>query len=365
MSDGNKDDTTRMSDTLMREVAAVRRLREDVLLLRFHLARRTDMAKIIDPADRLVSEAALASSLEVLENADRGVLLPAGHITAASAALLDAVDKLVTASRLAQEQDGTGEEPFPVTPESLRACLPEDDIARALGAPVPGDGKKRKTANEAKSFLIKSCVWTVVYFFIALLVHGLTIIAKQLPGFTLFGLPLSGDSTTLKNIAIPFSAFVWALVGSRVWILIRFRRFGASYSFDPAQAEVLEARVLSGSVTTAVILYLVFGGGEEEAWAKHWVENLPLWGFVLGYAGKLQVELIRKMVDYVQNAISKLPATAGKGREKPADHRGSATGAARNPASRSAIAGLAREPEVRDVEGEPSPAEPLPSGKKG
>jgi hypothetical protein len=363
MSDGNQDDTTKRSDTLMREVAAVRRQREDVLLLRFHLARRTDMAKIIDPADRLVSEAALASSLEVLENADRGVLLPAGHIAAASASLLDAVDKLVTASRLAQEQDGTGEEPFPVTPESLRACLPEDDIAKALGTPVPSDGKKRKTANEAKTFLIKSCAWTVFYFVIALAVHGLTVIATQLPNLTLLGLPLSGDSTTLKNIAIPFSAFVWALVGSMVWILIRFRRFGASYSFDPAQAEVLQARVLSGSVTTAVLLYMVFGG--RDPWAKDWAENLPLWGFVLGYAGKLQVELIRKMVDYVQSAISKLPATAGKGREKPADHRGSATGAARNPASRSAIAGLAREPEVRDVEGEPGPAEPPPSGKKG
>jgi hypothetical protein len=361
MSDGDQDDTSKRSDTLMREVAAVRRLREDVLLLRFHLARRTDMAKMIDPADRLVSEAALASSLEVLENADRGVLLPAGHIAAASTSLLDAVDKLVTASRLAQEQDGTGEEPFPVTPESLRACLPEDDIAKALGTPPSVDSRKRKTANEAKSFLNKSCLWTVVYFFIALVVHGLTIVALQLPGLTWLGLPLSGKSSTLGNVLIPLSAFVWALVGSRVWILIRFRRFGASYSFDPAQAEVLQARVLSGSVTTAVLLYLVFGG--KDPWAKDWAENLPLWAFTLGYAGKLQVELLRRMVDYVQSAISRLPANAGKGREKPAGRPEPA--AAGSSAARSAIAGRPPEPKVRDIEGAPGPAGPLPPAKKG
>jgi hypothetical protein len=152
-------------------------------------------------------------------------------------------------------------------------------------------------------------------------------------------------------------------VGSRVWILIRFRRFGASYSFDPAQAEVLEARVLSGSVTTAVLLYFVFGG--KEPWAKNWTEDLPLWAFTLGYAGKLQVELLRRMVDYVQNAISKLPATAGKGRDKPAGRPGSATAGAGNPASRSALAGLPPDPKVRDVEGRPGPAGSAPSGEKG
>ena len=102
------------------------------------------------------------------------------------------------------------------------------------------------------------------------------------------------------------------MVGSFVWILIRFRRFGATFAFDPSQAKVYWARVFSGSVVTAVLLYFVFGGGEE-AWAGNWEVNLPLWAFVLGYAGRLQVELLRTMVERVQRGLrTVVPASVGE-----------------------------------------------------
>jgi len=333
---------------LQGEVERVKRLREDVLLLRFHLVRRTDLAKIIDPGDRLSSEAALKSSLEILENVEQNRMPPVGHIAAACASLLDSIDRLVTAARMAQEQDGTGEEPFPVTPESLRACLSELDIAYALGVPPPTD-KKRQTANEAKTFLFGKFIWTVVWFFVAVCVHAaIVLLLQQGKGVLVekvLGLSLSPEEAgILKNILIPLSAFFWALVGSFVWILIRFRRFGAAYAFDPAHAEVFKARVLSGSITTAVLLYFVFGGAKP--WAENWTVDLPLWGFILGYAGKLQVELLGKMVDRVQGAISGVVGGQAKGGQSGGADRGAAS--EEKARSASASVNAARDPETKD-----------------
>jgi len=215
--------------TLQREIERVKRLREDVLLLRFHLVRRTDLAKIIDPGDRLSSEAALKSSLEILENVEQNKMPPVGHIAAASASLLDSIDRLVTAARMVQEQDGTGEEPFPVTPESLRACLSELDIAYALGVPPPTD-KKRQTANEAKTFLFGKFVWTIIWFFVAVCVHAaIVLLLQQGKGVLVekvLGITLSPEEAgILKNILIPLSAFFWALVGSFEGIGVRHPQY--------------------------------------------------------------------------------------------------------------------------------------------
>ncbi len=330
-----------MHPTLKAEVQRVRRMREDVLLLRFHLARRADFAKIIEAGDRLSSELALNSSLEVIENIERGLIPPVGHIAAASASLLDTIDKLVTAAHPAQEQDGTGDDPFPVTPESLRACLPKTDIAFALGQ-APSKSY-RDTANQAKSFLRGKYWRTVIFFTFAVLVQSTLVTgSKLLTWFHL--LPTDGRPAQplaellnphgdLETVGILISAFLWALVGSYVWILIRFRRFGATYTYDPALKGVFEARVVSGSITTVVLLYFVFGGAEP--WAKNWQVDLPLWAFILGYAGKLQVELIEKMVERIQGAITSIAGGKAKGRGGVASETAPTTtaGAASAPAS--------------------------------
>jgi hypothetical protein len=144
-------------------------------------------------------------------------------------------------------------------------------------------------------------VYTAIFFSLALLVH------LAIPSYLVF------KSISIPDVVmIPLSGFFWAMVGSLVWILIRFRRFGATFAFDPSQAEVYWARVVSGSTVSAVLLYFVFGGGEE-AWAENWAVNLPLWAFVLGYAGRLQVELLRTMVEYVQRRLPKVaPTPAGE-----------------------------------------------------
>jgi hypothetical protein len=323
------------------------------------------MARLIEPNDRLASEMALASSLEVLENADRGVLLPAGHVSAASSALLDAVDKLVTASRLAQEQDGTGDEPLPITPESLRACLPQADIDFALGTVYLSEKEnheapKREALTPAKRFLREILVWTSLWFFIALVVHGGALIALRDPLLSwLWKVDLQPLAPLVNSLAIPISAFFWALVGSMVWILMSFRRFGAAYAFDPAQANVFRARVLSGSITTAVLMYLVFGG--KTPWANDWAENLPIWAFALGYAGKLQVEILQKVVEHVRAGISRFPAS-GSGR------RGSGTQtrvSAREVAARPPLAGLPPEPEIPNGPSDSRGPSTAPSGSKG
>ena len=94
-------------EIINREIMRIKRLREDVLLLRFHLARRTDITEVIDDTDRLLTESALKSSLEVLEGYDDKKIPPAGNISAAASALMYAVDTLVNGARMAEEKDAT------------------------------------------------------------------------------------------------------------------------------------------------------------------------------------------------------------------------------------------------------------------
>jgi hypothetical protein len=313
----DQDDANQGKKNLLkREIERIKRLREDVLLLRFHLARRTDITELISDTDRLISEEALKSSLEILEWQETGkrpVFIKDGdedeetpttdYVAAAAASLMYSVDVLVNAARMAQEKDATGEPPFPVTPESLRSSLPKADVDAALGIEV-GKNKKRETASEAKTY-IHSMTWrTFVVFAFTLTIQIVVIyfssFEKNLnPGVIL---PYGGGINLSKDVVIPVTAFFWATLGSLVWILIRFRRFGAAYAFDPAHAEIFEARVYSGAITTAVLLYFVFGG--KEPWAKNWRTDLPLWAFVLGYAGRLQVELLRIMVERVEKAFT-------------------------------------------------------------
>jgi hypothetical protein len=342
----NPPDNEMPTDIITREIACIKRLREDVLLLRFHLTRRSDLAKIIDPGDRLSSEAVLKSSLEILSTVEHGKMPPVGHIAAASAALLDAVDRLVTAARMAQEQDGTGETPLPVTPESLRASLPPSDIDHVLGT-SSSQGKSRETAPEARRFITRKCVWTIFWFIIAVCVHtAIVALSKKCPPI----LAVAGSAEVqtkkvmIENFLIPFSGFFWALVGSYVFILMRFRRFGAAYAFDPAQARIFKARILSGSITTAVLLYFIFGG--EKPWAENWEVNLPLWGFIIGYAGKLQVDILSRMVERVENAIQ--GAVGTKTQDRQGHLPGQGTAADENTAS--TTAGVPREPQTEDPE---------------
>ena len=299
------------TETLNKEIARLKNLREDVLLLRFHLARRVDIAKEIDQTDRLISETALKSSLEILERVEKNEIPPIGHVAATASSLMYAVDALVHGARMAAERDGTGEPPPPITPESLRASLPEQDIAAALGEKPPE--KKRKAFTVAGKFLKIKTGQTVIFFLLALLFH-LAVTSS-----------LDFKSSRFLDIVIPVSGFLWAMVGSFVWILVRFRRFGANFAFDPSQAEVYEARVFSGSILSAVLIYFVFGGGEA-AWAENWQVNLPLWAFVLGYAGRLQVELLRIMVERVQRSLPKAaPPSAGETRATPSQKRDNET----------------------------------------
>jgi len=338
--DKNGQDTGRHREgkgngILKKEIDRIRRLREDVLLLRFHLARRTDISELISDTDRLISEEALKSSLEMIEWQETGkrpVFIEekdeeeetptTDYVSAAAASLMYSVDVLVNAARMAQEEDATGEPPFPITPESLRASLPKADVNAALGEEVPKD-KKRETASEAKPY-IRWMIWrTLSVFVIALSVQILVVYLSPAttdadPGIILpLILPLIGGIQISKDIVIPVTAFLWAMVGSLIWILIRFRKFGAAYAFDPAHAEFFRARVFSGAITSAVLLYFVFGG--EKAWAENWRVNLPLWAFVLGYAGRLQVELLRIMVERVEKGITALvpSATTKKKKDEP------------------------------------------------
>jgi hypothetical protein len=286
------------TNTLNKEIARLQNLREDVLLLRFHLARRADITQEIDQTDRLISETALKSSLEILERVERNEIPPMGHVAAAASSLMYAVDALVHGARMAAEKDGTGEPPAPITPESLRASLPEPDIAAALGQEPRTKARKSTSAGK---FLIRKTWETIFWFVIAVLVH-----------FSATSSSISQLSSIPPVVKIPTAAFAWAYVGSLVWILVRFRRFGASFSFDPAQASSYRARVFSGAILSAVLLFFVFGGGKE-AWAENWEVNLPLWAFVLGYAGRLQVELLRIMVERVQRSLPKaVPTPVGE-----------------------------------------------------
>ena len=108
----------RKESILKKEVERIKRLREDVLLLRFHLSRRTDITELISDTDRLISEEALKSSLEILEWQETGkrpVFIEerdeqedaptTDYVAAAAASLMYSVDVLVNAARMAQEED--------------------------------------------------------------------------------------------------------------------------------------------------------------------------------------------------------------------------------------------------------------------
>jgi len=318
-----------MNRVLEKDIHRIQRLREDVLLLRFHLARRTDITQVIDETDRLQAESALKSSLAVLSAYESHQPLPPGHVSAASSALMYAVDRLVHGARLADIEDATGEPPPPVTPESLRASLPPSDTAHALGR---SEADQQSTVkSQASRFVIRQ-IWYAIFVFVVALCFqilitcpfdeapsssdaGIAEVEKtedskktQSSPDVVSGVPIEilkylgcKDTTVPKDILIPISAFLWAIVGAMVWILIRFRRFGSAYAFNPAHARVYSARVVSGAVTTSILLYFVFGG--KEPWAKNWTIDLPLWAFVLGYAGRLQVELLRRMVERIEQAL--------------------------------------------------------------
>ncbi|OEU66998.1 MAG: hypothetical protein BBJ57_02605 [Desulfobacterales bacterium PC51MH44] len=298
------------TEVIKKEIARLKRLREDVLLLRFYLARRADITKPKYDTDRLISENALKSSLEILEKIEKKKIPPIGHISSAVSTLMYAVDILVGAARMDAEQDATDEPQNPVTPESLRASLPLADIAAALGEKIHGI-EKRQTAGRAKKYIFSKIMMTAIFFLLALTFHFL--FATSFKDTSIDNsLILLMKTSLAKNMGIIISAFLWAIVGSYVFILIRFRQFNAAYAFDPALAKVFKARVYSGAVTSAVLLYFVFGGNEP--WAENWEVNLPLWAFVLGYAGKLQVELLRIMVERVGRALTKFaqPPTRGE-----------------------------------------------------
>lgn len=294
---------------IKKEIARLKRLREDVLLLRFYLARRADITQPKYDTDRLISENALKSSLEILEKIEKKKIPPIGHISSTVSTLMYAVDILIGAARMDAEQDAADEPHNPVTPESLRASLPFADIAAALGEKIYGK-EKRQTANKAGKYIFSKIVMIIIFFGIALAFHlFITFSFKD----TSIGnsLVLLIKTSLGKNITILISAFLWAIVGSYVFILIRFRQFNAAYAFDPALAKVFKARVYSGAVTSAVLLYFVFGGNEP--WAENWEVNLPLWAFVFGYAGKLQVELLKIMVMRVESALTKLAPPFSRG----------------------------------------------------
>jgi hypothetical protein len=313
-SDRLQPEATR-TETLNKEIARLKNLREDVLLLRFHLARKVDIAKEIDQTDRLISETALKTSLEILERVEKNEIPPTGHVAAAASSLMYAVDALVHGARMAAAEDGTGEPPPPITPESLRASLPEQDIAAALGEKPPQ--KKKRESTIAGEFLKRQTWYTVFFFLLALFIH----LAVTSPKFSEYIKIVD----VIDVIRVPLSGFFWAMVGSLVWILVRFRRFGANFAFDPSQAKVYWARVFSGSIVSAVLLYFVFGGGSE-AWAENWQVNLPLWAFILGYAGRLQVELLRTMVERVQRSLPKVaPTPTGETRTTPSPKRDNET----------------------------------------
>ncbi len=84
---------------LTQDIQWIQTLREDVLLLRFHLARRTDITRMLDATDRLQAESALKSSLAVISAYESNQTLPAGNVSATASALMHAVDRLVHATR--------------------------------------------------------------------------------------------------------------------------------------------------------------------------------------------------------------------------------------------------------------------------
>jgi len=73
-----------------------------------------------------------------------------------------------------------------------------------------------------------------------------------------------------------------------------------------------------------------------------------LWGFIIGYAGKLQVDVLGRMVERVQNAIQGVVGTKTQDRQRHLPGQGAA--ARENTAS--TTAGVPREPKTEDPEAE-------------
>lgn len=331
-----QSESIKPSETLKKEIERLRKLREDVLLLRFYLGRRTDVIDLIDDRDRLISETALKSSLEILEWHDKGARPVIGkeedkkspytdYVVSAASALMYSVDILVKAARMAAERDATDELPLPITPESLRASLPREDIAHALGENSK-DIRKRMVDKTAKDYIRSKTYWTVIFFVLASGVHLLLTIPFS------YNIPKGTIPSTLVDLMLPYagvilSAFLWAATGCYVWILIRFRRFGATFAFDPAQASIFEARIYSGSVTTTVLIFLIFGLDIGKSNTSEF--SLPLWAFVLGYAGKLQVELLRVLVERVEDGIRTVFPRRQEKKETPSPEKRGGTPPAR------------------------------------
>lgn len=269
-----------------REIARLKNLWEDALLLRFYLSRRTNVTKLLSQEKRNHSDEACTKTIELLERMENNETIPVSELSQAVQRQMHVLDILIDVARSVGDRDAAGETVFLVTPESLRASLSLEEKCLALGVELPRDAKK--TDSFAKKFIMRVVALTVFMFLAALAFHLLALESFMAMHFD-------------KDFLIPASAFLWSFVGALIWILVRFRKFGAAYAFDPAYAEIFSARVVSGSIITSISMYFVFGG--KNPWAQEWVSNLPLWAFIMGYAGKLQIDFLRILVKQIESSI--------------------------------------------------------------
>lgn len=295
---------------LLREIRRIERLREDVLLLRFFLDRRIDLKTVIDEKDFQETDTALKDSLLLLEGAHRHTPPTPNEISEMAARLMQILIILVGATRQVSTADETGETPPCVSPESLRASLPSGIIADALGRTIEKD--KKNDSSEAFIFIRRKIRGAVVIFTFAFLIHALLAYPEDLKEsvvISLFGwVPpmqvLAFFESLPENLRIIITAFFWSLSGACVWILIRFRRFGSTYAFNPSHAREFKARIYSGTIVSSIILYFVFGSITGTPQNGHWKINLPLWAFVLGYASRLQINFLSVVIQRIEGAVS-------------------------------------------------------------
>lgn len=297
---------------LIRETRRIERLREDVLLLRFFLDRRIDLKTVIGEEKCQETDAALKDSFLLLEGAYTRNPPSPNEMSEIAARLMQSLVILVEATRHAAEPDDTGETPPCVSPESLRASLPSGIIADALGKTFEEDDKRDR--SEANIFIRRKTMGAVVIFTLAFLIHAVLAYPDGLqrpfrtPHFdwTLAVQVLSFCDSLPENLRIIITAFFWSLSGACVWILIRFRKFGSTYSFNPSHAREFKARIYSGTIVSSIILYFVFGSITDTPQDSHWKVNLPLWAFVLGYASRLQIEFLSVLIQRIEGAISSI-----------------------------------------------------------
>ncbi len=305
-----KADDVNSEDIAHREIARLKNLWEDALLLRFYLTRRTNVTKLLSQEKRNDSDEACTKTIELLERVEKHETIPISELSQAVHRQMHVLDILIEVARSVGDRDAAGETVFLVTPESLRASLSIEEKCLALGVDLPRGAKK--TDSFAKKFIMRVVSLTVFMFMAALVFHLLALESFVAMRFD-------------KDFLIPASAFLWSFVGALIWILVRFRKFGAAYAFDPAYAEIFSARVVSGSIITSITMYFIFGG--ENPLAQEWVSNLPLWAFIMGYAGKLQIDFLRILVKQVESSIihffSEKPETGKKaddsGKQNPSE----------------------------------------------